>query len=867
MKRLFGWLSVVAITACSTSEVEEAISPATGEQVVVSASIDGGSSRVLMEEIEDPDGNYIKVDWKNNGESFAVYGNGSTPAIFTQTESTEDSPALFTGTLPASNGSYQAVYPADLLSSDMEGIIGRYADQRGKLDESLCVMVTQNSDGSTFHFRHGTSILRPTFKVGDAELASNTITRVILSSESIAFINALFGAEDLPVYVEARCDQLDAIYLYIVAEVAADAADRSFDVVVETADAKCYTGTLTVPEGKTLLAGKFYTPTITLTQQTEQRYTHETEATPDEEIIGEGTAESPYKIFRAGDLAWLIRNNEGTNSYGKYYDLESDFEIESSTDEPWSFCDAQNPFMGHLDGQGHTISGTLQAADTEILFGFVGANGGAIEDLHIDATVQGGSALYDLMNAGLPLGATGAVAGLNQGSIDGCSVSGTVSSAAMESNGMLGVGGVVGLNLGLITNSENTAAVTGADMIETNLLMAMSAAGGITGGTAGGTISGCKNGGTVVGGSSPDLDEPQKCTSLAAGIAGVAMATTGDVVITACENTAAVTGGGSDTDGDRCNDTFAAGIVAWVENSNESLSTTISSCTNSAPITGGVASHCSSSIAAGIVGDNKMGNIYNCTNSADAVITAGDSPEVQSGSFNSGSGSSYAGGIAGRHRSHPDDVGTYVVTTTMNGCINYAKVIGCYNASNSYVGGIAGENSSGHSRIEACKNHGAVDGRNPSLITNQLYTAGIAGSNNGSAATIADCENHGTVKGGMCGYLSRTGGITGFSVGSCGVEGYRDWIANIYGCTNKQTATITAGVSTSTQNAEENVVTGALVGYNGSLVCSCCADESQFGILIGSGTTQLGKYLAGTYPNQELVDKDHADIPCNQSGN
>ena len=865
MKRLFGLLAAVAVTACSTNEVEEPMHPMSGEPVVVSASIDGASSRVAMEEIEDQAGNYIKVDWKNGGESFLVIGsNGMT--TFEQTASTEDSPSLFAGTLPG-KGSYQAVYPADVITLDQDAILARYANQQGTLDESLCVMMDLESDGSAFNFSHGTSILRPTFKVGEELLANRTITSVIVSSPTISFISDNFGMEDTPLYVKAACDQLDVIYLYLVAKIEEGDADRSFDVVVTTSDAKIYMGQLRVPDGKTLLPGKFYTPTIVLTEPTEQIYNDETIPTPDDKILGEGTAENPYKIFRAGDLAWLL-GQEGTNSYGKYYDMENDFKIETDSEHPWSFCDPLNPFMGVLDGQGHTISGELQAADTDIIFGFVGANGGSIQNLNMEAEVVGSGAVYDLMGAGLPLGGVGAVAGLNQGEISGCTNSGAVSSEALADNGLLGVGGIAGINLGSISDSENTAAVAGAEMVENGLMMALSAAGGITGATAGGSISGCKNGGTVVGGTSPDLDEPQKCTSLAGGVVGVSMATTDNVVITDCENTATITGGGTDTDGERCNDTYAAGIVAWVENNDENLSTTISGCTNSGPIKGGVASFCSTSIAAGIVGDNKMGNIYNCTNTADAVITGGDSPAVQSSSSNSASGSSYVGGIAGRHRSHPDDVGTYQVTTTMRGCKNYATIVGCYEASSSYVGGLAGENSSGHSRIEAGENHGAVDGRNPSLITNHLYTAGIAGSNNGSAATIADCANYGTVKGGACSYLSYTGGITGMSVGSCGVEGYTDWIASVYGSTNKSTATITAGVSTSQSNPEEDASTGALVGRNGSLVCTCCADESNFGVLIGSGDTELGKYRV-TAGNGDVtfVEKDHEDIPCNQTVN
>ena len=238
-----------------------------GEHVVVSATIGEPSARVVLEDIDDPAGDYIKVDWENGGESFLVIGSNGM-ATFEQTASTEDSPSQFEGTLPVV-GPYLAIYPAALSSESAETFRARMANQHGTLDESLCVMMDLESDGSSFHFQHGTSILRPTFKVGEEPLANNQITRVVVSSSTILMNNSVFGIY-VPVYIAAECNALETIYLHFLSEeIEAEDDDRSFDVVVTTADAKIYTGQLRVPEGKTLMPGKFYTPTITLSEPAE----------------------------------------------------------------------------------------------------------------------------------------------------------------------------------------------------------------------------------------------------------------------------------------------------------------------------------------------------------------------------------------------------------------------------------------------------------------------------------------------------------------------------------------------------------------------------------------------------------------------
>ena len=836
MKRLFGLLAAVAVTACSTNEVEEAMHPMSGEPVVVSASIDGASSRVAMEEIADPAGNYIKVDWKNGGESFIVIGSNGM-ATFEQTASTEDSPSLFAGTLPG-EGTYQAVYPADVITWNPAAILAHYANQQGTLDESLCVMMDLESDGSAFNFRHQTSILRPTFKVGDTELANNTITSVIVSSPTISFISDNFGMEDTPLYVKAVCDQLDVIYLYLVAQIEEGDADRSFDVVVTTSDAKIYTGQLRVPDGKTLLPGKFYTPTITLTEPTEQLYTSATVATPDEEMLGEGTAENPYKIFRAGDLAWLL-GQEGSNSYGKYYDLESDFKIESDSEHPWSFCDPQNPFMGVLDGQGHTISGDLVAAAYDFFFGFVGMNQGMIENLTIDANVVGSNMLYDVgpMLSGNPdvhlyLNGVGAVAGANMGTIDNCTNSGTVSGGTVtsaEEGSMMGAGGLVGFAItGSITNSSNSGDVTGTSTTN-GVTDAWNGAGGITGGVTGASIDQCSNTGTITGGQVVDGK------SIAGGIAGYGTNMMGDVIITNCTNDGAVNGTSSDDDA--TDEVNAGGIIGFVTDSqpqsgNDGASK-IANCTNNGPVSSGNAHGGGDSFVGGIAGSDFAVDIIDCTNTASATIRIND---LEIGNLDGAW--SYGGGIVGYLSSHDSDSS---VTTSVSGCKNLAAVIGPLVGDYVLIGGIVGRSISGHILITECENHGAIDGRG-SEHTSYLNTGGIAGGTV-DYTEIFKCINYGTVNGGTANQTLYTGGIVG---DLSGVDESLPEYSCVYDTVNEASGIVTCGTSTTATLENPKAYYGGIAGVVSNvdrnyydypaIVCTCCVDKSNCaGGLIGHG--------------------------------
>lgn len=853
MKRIITLLSVAALAACSTEALEEPSIPVAGERVVVSATIGASDGRVAMEEIEDPAGNYIKVNWRNDdsAEEFAVKtGSGSQSIVhFAQTESTEDSPSLFEG--PSLRlGSYKAIYPPEFFAYGNTEIVGKLSRQTGELTESLCMMYDSNSNGKSFHFKHQTAIINPTFKVGNRPLATNTITSVQLISETIP--NKCDYLQWGTVNMKVDCDALEEIYIYIMAKVGVEDVDRSFDVYVTTTDSHSYHGTLTVPEGKRLEPGKFYTPTIVLTAPVEQFDMATAEPTPDEEIVGDGSAEEPYKIATAGDLAWMLGKVQMGMRSNTHFQLESNFAIESDAEHPWTLGSIVSPFTGVLDGKGHTISGELVADPYAFFFGFVGINQGVIENLTIDANVVGSDLLYDVgpMLSGNPdvhlcLNGVGALAGANMGVIDGCTNSGTVSGGTVTTapdGSMMGAGGLVGFAItGSITNSSNSGNVTGTSTTN-GVVDAWNGTGGVVGGVTGAAIDNCSNTGTITGGEVVDGE------SIAGGLVGYATNMMGDVIISGCTNSGAVNGS---TDSGTEN-AYAGGIVGFITDSQpqsgDDGASKIENCTNNGPVTGGKGHGHGDTYTGGIAGTNYMTDIIGCTNAASATITAGDTEQVG----NLQGGWIYAGGIVGYLSSHDHEAYTHSVATKVASCKNYAAVNGPLSGDWAFIGGIAGQATSGHMIITETENHGAIDGRGSENV-NSLYVGGFVGRAVGDCTEIFTCVNYGVVKGGTANEGLFTGGIVGDFSGVSTYDNDPRYVSHIYDTVNEASAIVTCGVSLTATLENSKVCYGGIAGevtqYNTvyypyyPYVCSCCVDKSNCaGGLIGRGNTTLEVY-------------------------
>ncbi len=104
----------------------------------------------------------------------------------------------------------------------------------------------------------------------------------------------------------------------------------------------------------------------------------------DEELAGEGTAESPYLVTSAGELAYVIKNGGVENAYyrmtcdiylndGSKINKDTGMIEEGYLAVPWFSADDVKPFMGaEFDGGGHvvyglysSVAGSFTKLDTE----------------------------------------------------------------------------------------------------------------------------------------------------------------------------------------------------------------------------------------------------------------------------------------------------------------------------------------------------------------------------------------------------------------------------------------------------------------------------------------------------------------------
>jgi hypothetical protein len=471
---------------------------------------------------------------------------------------------------------------------------------------------------------------------------------------------------------------------------------------------------------------------------------------------GTGTAEDPFQIANAEQLAFLAKCVNDTDTWdnysnGKYFILTADIFLNDSlmansdTVRTGSFLEwtpiglerpnGNHHFRGTFDGNGHVISGLFidRSDPFNGLFGFT--QGASIRNLTIvDSYVKGGDytgsligyadgcSLKHLTNKARVRGTTentGGIVGFTEyaSSIDSCSNDGQVSS-------MAGAGGIAGRihNNTPISNSINRGKVEGLFRV-----------GGIVGATFyNSSLTSCINEGIII-----STDDPS-----VGGIAGYSEGS-----LTKCTNRGSVTGSNNDAQGEN----LAGGLVG-----RHAGTCTIDHCSNEALVkftnVSNASGTCEASVG-GIVGflDNGSTTIKNCFNSWSII---------------SESGRNFTGGICGRitiysHSSvsschnlgsirqidtntgNDDMAGGivgYAQRTTITNCVNDSSIVGV-----GFTGGIGGFVDY-ESTTLTCTNNGIIKGRNA--------TGGIAGGAYG--AGIDSCINYGTIQG-----LSTAGGIVG----------------------------------------------------------------------------------------------------------
>ncbi len=275
---------------------------------------------------------------------------------------------------------------------------------------------------------------------------------------------------------------------------------------------------------------------------------------------GDGREATPYQISTADDFCALeeINTRPTLNGYfGVYFTLTADIDLNGRTINP--IGTQLYPFKGHLNGAGFSIKNVsiTSSADYTGLFGAISSDA-SLKNVNINGEISGNSNV-------------GGLVGLNQGIVSGCVNHAAVQCA--ERNDYLHVGGICGYNENVISDCYNTGSVLGYGVNT----------GGIVGDNAAGSIRNCFNAGTV-----------QSEYYGAGGIAG-----NNEAIISSCFNNAPVSAYST------------AGGIAGSNNETAVIENTY----NHGVIT------VENNMAGGISGGNE-GAIYNSYNSQNIIATS-----------------------------------------------------------------------------------------------------------------------------------------------------------------------------------------------------------------------------------------------------
>lgn len=160
---------------------------------------------------------------------------------------------------------------------------------------------------------------------------------------------------------------------------------------------------------------------------------------------GSGTAEDPYRIETAAQLARLITDKD---TAGKYYSLEKDIVLNDTKDDKWYETgtalewfsvndDVSTHFCGYFEGNGHSVAGLFYGRNTTIdgyrsgLFPMIGTNA-VIRNVHIR-----NSYLKGFGNTGAVVGWARKNAEGNAPVISGCSADESVTVKGLRAGGIV----------------------------------------------------------------------------------------------------------------------------------------------------------------------------------------------------------------------------------------------------------------------------------------------------------------------------------------------------------------------------------------------------------------------------------------------
>ena len=313
----------------------------------------------------------------------------------------------------------------------------------------------------------------------------------------------------------------------------------------------------------------------------------------------DGSASAPFLVATLADLQ---RVGTGTVGPGGIWSLASHYKQTANI----TFSGAWTPigtdanrFTGSYDGGNFTI-GTLtisNSASYQGLFGAVGT-GGVVKNLKMTISISASSYI-------------GGVAGFNQGTIDTCSVAGTITSPLDKG---ANIGGVAGFNGGTVKNCTATVNVSGGERV-----------GGVVGLNQNGIVENCSASGNVKG------NMPVANSDFSRRIGGIVGENYGSGIVRYCRASGDISGyadsiggvvgsndnlvedcyyNGNNIEGIYISSVFSGSNVGGVVGSNHG---TVRRCYATGAITGG------SNYAGGVVGSNNDGKVQNCVSLVTSV--------------------------------------------------------------------------------------------------------------------------------------------------------------------------------------------------------------------------------------------------------
>lgn len=496
--------------------------------------------------------------------------------------------------------------------------------------------------------------------------------------------------------------------------------------------------------------------------------------------IGNVTSAKPitYIWVSDGDQLQAINNN-GVNGLSYNYALKND--INASDVTGYEAIGGTTGFTGTFDGRGNRIIGLDTTKDDN------GTNNNFMANAGIFSTIgEGGTVKNVNIYSGNFTGTAkaGAVAGENNGRIEGVVTFGNTVTVTGEGGN---AGGIVGVNNGnngkIVTNEDGTITLEPVDdeLPVTGIIDVESTGSVIAGGSsavAGGLV-GTNDG--ALGNSYSDSAVTSTFVNNQAGLGGVVGVNTekGNVqyvdslgvtnggttgssnvggviginngnmysgynesIVSGSSNVGGIIGDNSSTVANVVNATSVTGKDKDKDNVSEYVGGLVG--TNTGSVTNGRnnGTITGTKYVGGLVGDNADGStLTNLVNDSSAAIT----------------GVQYVGGIAGKNDG--------IITANNSNLINRGSITG-----NQYVGGVAGMNT------------GEISNTVNSVVLNATgtdakYFGGVAGYNNGVIGTVTNTSvidvtaQYGTLVGGIIGFNDANGTLAGEIVNEGNISG------------------------------------------------------------------------------------------------